>query len=130
MKWCPGCGSSKPLDDFCKNRSTGDGLAAYCKSCHNERNRATRARSGGSRNSHLIRRYQLSAEEVEKMIAAQGGLCASCREDPATQVDHDHETGKVRGVLCDGCNGGIALFDEDIDLLRRAYLYLDGELET
>ena len=63
------------------------------------------------------------------MIEAQGGVCAACHEEPATQVDHDHKTGKVRGILCDGCNGGIALFDEDIALMERAVRYLNGELE-
>lgn len=76
-----------------------------------------------------MQRYQLSAEQVADMIAAQSGLCASCGERPAEQVDHDHKTGRVRGILCDGCNGGIALSDEDIDLLKRAAAYLRGELD-
>jgi hypothetical protein len=59
------------------------------------------------------------------MIEAQGGLCAIC-EGPLERphVDHDHETGKVRGVLCFNCNGGLGKFADSADLLQRAAEYL------
>lgn len=129
MKRCPECSEFKAIEEFCRNRSKKDGRAVYCKPCHNARGKISKAKNGGNRHYHLMQRYQLSAEQVANMIAAQAGLCASCGERPAEQVDHDHKTGRVRGILCDGCNGGIALFDEDIELMERAAAYLNGELD-
>lgn len=126
MKRCKSCRTLKPLEEFQGDGRTRDGRATNCRQCG--KSRAPERQS--ARHYKLVTRYGISAEEEQELIAAQGGLCASCREEPATQVDHDHKTGKVRGVLCDGCNGGIALFDEDIDLLRRAFLYLNGEFEA
>lgn len=126
MKKCPDCGEIKPLESFCRNRSTKDGRAAYCRSCHNRRNRETVKRLyGNTRHYHLTRRYGISAAEVDELIQQQGGLCAICGEERATQVDHDHQKGIVRGILCDGCNGGLSAFDEDDDLLERAEKYLE-----
>ncbi len=72
--------------------------------------------------------YGLSVEQYNERLEAQGGLCILCRhEDPkgyALAVDHEHETGMVRGLLCSKCNAGIALFNEDPDLLMLAAGYL------
>jgi hypothetical protein len=59
------------------------------------------------------------------MIEKQEGLCAICRKKPAEQVDHEHATRIVRGVLCDGCNGGLGAFREREDLLLQAIEYLE-----
>lgn len=60
------------------------------------------------------------------MLAEQGGLCAICREAPAEHVDHDHATGRVRGLLCFNCNGALGQFRDRRDLMVRAIAYLDG----
>ena len=59
------------------------------------------------------------------LVEKQGGLCAICRCKPAIQVDHDHASGQVRGVLCDGCNGVLSAFRESEELLLRAIAYLE-----
>jgi Recombination endonuclease VII len=126
-KWCPDCGAVKRLDDFPRNRRTNSGIAAYCKPCHNARGKATYERLyGGTRHYHLKRRYGLSAEEVDALVLAQRGRCAICREAPAEHVDHDHLTGKVRGVLCFNCNGGLGQFRDRADLMAFAIAYLQG----
>lgn len=76
-----------------------------------------------------LKRYGITPEQYDAMLAAQGGHCAIC---PATEpggrgewhVDHDHETGEVRGLLCSRCNLGIGLFRDTPGLLESAATYL------
>ena len=79
---------------------------------------------GSSRNWHLKRRYGISEAEFDAIKAKQGGLCAVCQEAQADHVDHDHVTGKVRGILCFNCNGGLGQFKDRIDRLEQAIDYL------
>jgi hypothetical protein len=72
--------------------------------------------------------YGLEPEQYKVMHEAQQGKCAICSEEPKTKrglhVDHDHETGKVRGLLCHGCNVALGSFKEDVTLLNKAIEYL------
>jgi recombination endonuclease VII len=87
------------------------------------------ARSGKKkekdRASYLKRALGLTPEEYEAVFARQDGMCAICERRPAIHMDHDHATGRVRGALCFGCNGGLGQFCDDPDLLRRAIDYLE-----
>jgi hypothetical protein len=124
FKWCPTCQTAKSAEDFPKNRANADGLAAYCKPCHNNRGRETRERLyGGSREYHLRRRYGIGQAEVDAMIGAQGGTCAVCLGKPE-HVDHDHKTGRVRGVLCFLCNQALGNARDDVTVLRGLIDYL------
>src|SRR4051812_36828660 len=80
------------------------------------------------RKSHLKRTFGLTVEQYDEMLAAQGGGCAICRcpprEDSSLHVDHDHRTGRVRGILCFRCNNAIGDLDESIDTVRAALDYL------
>lgn len=60
------------------------------------------------------------------MIETQGGTCAICVSATPTHLDHDHETGRIRGVLCIPCNNGLGLFRDNPAALRRAAEYLKG----
>lgn len=75
-----------------------------------------------------LAKYGLTVDAFLQMNDAQGGLCAICRRacDTAQRlsVDHDHETGRVRGLLCRRCNGAIGLFREDLAVLAAAIEYL------
>ena len=125
-KRCPSCGEHKPIDEFPRNRSTRDGRGAYCKPCHNRQGRENKIKNhGGTRHYHLKRRYGITGDEAAAMLAAQGGLCAICRERPADHVDHDHLSGRVRALLCFNCNGGLGQFRDDRELLLAAVEYLD-----
>lgn len=126
MKRCPRCGETKTRNEFCRNRSARDGLACYCRPCHRAQGTESRTRLyGGSRHYKLKQKYGIGAAEVASLVESQGGRCAVCKHNPAVQVDHDHKTGRVRGILCDGCNGGIGAFGEDLELLERAAQYLE-----
>lgn len=80
------------------------------------------------RRSHLKKAYGITPEDYDAMLARQGGLCAICRNAAKLVVDHNHVTGKVRGLLCPECNQAIGLLKENRESLRNAVVYLDGEL--
>jgi Recombination endonuclease VII len=82
------------------------------------------------RRSMAMRKYHygITEDQFQTMLLVQCGKCAICQEvlDEKICVDHDHETGLVRGLLCDFCNTGLARFKEIPDLLRVAANYLEG----
>jgi hypothetical protein len=122
--FCPKCEQVKSREDFPRNRSSKDGLAAYCKPCHNQTTRETKQRLYGStRDYHLRHRYGLTSADVDAMIEAQGGTCATCDGKPE-HVDHDHATGKVRGVLCFNCNQALGNVRDNAETLTRLRSYL------
>lgn len=76
--------------------------------------------------------YGLTVEEFEEIERQQGGVCRICQCPPTGRrnggrlhVDHDHETGEVRGLLCYHCNNGLGRFKDDPELLRSAAKYLE-----
>lgn len=77
---------------------------------------------------HRLRRYGVTPEQFDRALAAQGYQCGVCgaKESGARDwhLDHDHETGEPRGILCVRCNGGLGLFRDDPELLERAARYL------
>lgn len=80
------------------------------------------------RERHQLAQYNMSPEEYARRMEAQQFCCASCGDalgkDRNTHIDHDHRTGRVRGILCGGCNAGLGQFKDSIDRLERAILYL------
>ena len=80
---------------------------------------------------HRLRKFGLTAEDYERMLAAQDHRCATCgradtgrRDRERFAIDHCHTTGRIRGLLCNKCNTGIGLFCDDPDLLLKAAAYL------
>jgi hypothetical protein len=125
-KYCPRCEQVLPLDSFGRNRSARDGHTSYCKPCHNAVGRETKQRLyGGNREYHLRQRYGLTSADVEAMIQTQGGTCAVCPGKPE-HVDHDHESGKVRGILCFNCNQALGNVRDSSQVLRGLARYLDA----
>lgn len=82
------------------------------------------------RRSHIKNTYGITVEEYEQMLAAQNNRCAICKTDKPSGpgkklfVDHDHETGTVRGLLCCKCNFMIGHAVDGIPTLRAAVRYL------
>jgi hypothetical protein len=81
-----------------------------------------------ARHYRISTRYGIGLSEVTRMIEAQGGVCAVCRRAAPRDIDHDHDTGAVRGILCSPCNTGMGQFKDDPRALRRAAAYLDCTL--
>ncbi len=82
-------------------------------------------RAAADRNYILKKKYNLTLEQFQDMVNAQGGLCAVCKESPATCVDHNHLSGEVRQILCSRCNSSLGLMDESPARLRAAAAYLE-----
>jgi len=80
---------------------------------------------------HLMFTYGITVAEYDRLYAEQAGGCAICGESCPTgrrlAVDHDHDTGRVRGLLCARCNNGLGNFQDDPDRLRLAVAYLTRE---
>jgi len=95
--------------------------------------RETGRKKLSDRKSHLKRKYGMTLDDYEAMLAAQGGVCAICGkprpEERTLHVDHDHETGEIRGLLCFRCNNALGDFDDDYELFQAAADYLDRDDE-
>ncbi|MFE2230232.1 endonuclease VII domain-containing protein [Streptomyces kronopolitis] len=117
-KLCRTCGEIKPHGEWHRNATASDGLSTRCKAC-----RAVQGRA-----SHLKRHYGLTVAERDTMLKEQFGICPICLEPGPKHVDHDHDTGKVRGVLCFNCNSALGKLRDDPDAMRRAIAYLEGNV--
>jgi hypothetical protein len=138
MKTCNVCETTRPLSDFGLRKSgrIGD-LIMPCKPCKAQVNRQKRQANPNrfyeiERKSKFKSQYGITPENYNEMLVAQNGGCAICGEKtPGGRtknfaVDHCHETGKVRGLLCTKCNRGLGLFNDRSDLLKLATTYLIG----
>lgn len=79
------------------------------------------------RGRHLKRRYGITEEDFQRMLEEQGGGCAICglvQHDKPLHVDHDHNTGAVRGLLCLPCNTMLGKARDNINILSKAINYL------
>lgn len=107
----------------------------YCRPCARTAAKESRDRLGRDHGTRLWRQreYGMSDDAFRAMVEAQGGLCAICREPETAMrggvvrplcIDHDHETGGVRGLLCSRCNTAVGLMLDDPARLRAAVAYL------
>jgi Recombination endonuclease VII len=125
MKLCPTCGIN-PRYTPPKGRCTG-----YCRQCWSDRANAWNKKNKRQyRDRELRRKFGITIEEYDRMLQAQGGLCAICRQkDPGGRdlaVDHVHdETKRIRGLLCVRCNIGIGQLQDSPAILQRAIDYLN-----
>lgn len=81
------------------------------------------------RNRQLKNYYGITLEEFEAILKAQGESCAICGADSCSDgrsfnVDHNHATGEVRGILCRPCNAGLGMFKDSPEIMINAYQYL------
>ena len=123
-KSCTRCKSVKPLDaaHFPLHTKTKSGFDSWCRACRSEyRNEICR---GAHRN--------VISDEALKSLKATVLECVICGVEEKLVVDHDHITGKVRGMLCNHCNRGLGHFRDDPTLLEFAaqYLYASADHPT
>lgn len=110
-KWCFRCRQWKPGAMFSLDASRGGGRSSSCKSCTSEASTASR--------------YKMSRNEMAKFRANRGHCCEICNSKRNVVIDHDHKTGRVRGLLCTNCNSAIGKFKESRPLFLKAIDYLE-----
>ena len=149
-KRCPRCQRDQPISLFAPDRRVPGGLQSHCKPC-----KATGERERRQRNPDHVRaveraqyrrnprahkatdlkwKYGLCFDDYERMIVESSGRCAICSvqfdgpKEPA--LDHCHDTGAVRGLLCQRCNRAIGLFGDAPETLDSAAKYLRSHRAT
>lgn len=124
-KRCPRCEGTKAESQFYRNRTTADGLSAYCRLCTAEYVQQAHERDPSRRRGYNLKRYGIDSVEYDRLRQSQNGRCAICgTPDPSLNLDHCHRTERVRGLLCNQCNNGIGCFDDNAELLGMAIAYL------
>lgn len=143
MKTCCVCKLSKEMEEFHRDRSHKDGRCSTCKKCslarhavyysENLEERTTYNKRYQKVNKKKIRDqtrcsiYGLALGEFDRLFAEQGGICAICGSPGGKRgigVDHDHESGKIRALLCGPCNIGIGMLKDSSVLIQKAADYL------
>lgn len=150
MKYCPKCDTILKSECFSKASKRKDGLASACKDCSSEygkrwyrrqletqenflEDRATKRRTYYEENKeqfrrHLLKqRYGMTLEEYWRLDELQNHECALCGKEELEKdlcVDHCHETGKIRGLLCGKCNRGIGMFGDNLEGVEKVVKYL------
>ena len=145
-KLCPNCQEDLPTSSFNKSNRR-DGYQTYCRACHNKMQREKyksdpmakvkrQLRAGrrketnptAQREAELKRLYGITLQDYVQMFEKQGEVCAICKKKCPTRkslsVDHDHQTGIVRGLLCNRCNRALGMFKDNSTLLLRAAQYI------
>lgn len=135
---CPDCGGTKTPAEFYADRKKSNGLSTYCRECCRVRAKASYARDPErskaahrawvAKNPDRVRAhkaqsaYGISAAELQ----ALANVCVICGEKTGLCIDHNHLSGRVRGMLCTPCNKGLGFFRDNPSLLYRAADYVLG----
>ena len=137
VKRCARCGLEKSRHEFSAHRkNTTDGLCSYCKSCNAISVSEWKAKNPDKVRTNNLKRYSITPQQYDDMLAAQDGRCAICQAVPgarALSVDHDHSCcpgkqkscgGCVRGLLCQTCNMLLGATEDSVERLASAIVYL------
>ena len=137
-KVCTKCRQTKDETEFYlakatrKDGSIREFRRSQCCACETARKREADKRTKEQRREQsLLRKYGLDLTHIEALLQLQKGRCGICgATEPGGRyqrwnVDHCHDTGKVRGLLCWDCNVGIGKLKDDANLLRRAIQWLE-----
>ena len=118
-RWCPSCEQPVAHDDYVRNARTASGFGSRCRACDRAVNSAY----------YFYRRYKLTKKQVAEIRAAQDDRCAICGDPEPQHLDHDHDSGAIRQLLCQRCNHGLGLLRDDPAVLRAAADYVEQHRE-
>ncbi len=129
-KTCPKCKKTKNLNDFYKDSSNPYGYHCHCKDCKKPYTIKWWKKNPHKNREYTLKKYGITEKQYLLMLKKQGDRCALCKR-PASQfkrnldVDHNHITGHIRGILCNFCNHRIMKhFNDDKKLYRKIVRYL------
>lgn len=139
-KTCTKCGESKPHSEYYK-AAHRNGRAAWCKPCtaayfrgywkkRNEEGRKRVRTHEHHRRKTLKKKYGLTLEDYNRMFTEQGGVCCICGEAESgnpygvLEVEHNGQTGRIRGLVCHPCNNAIMWYES-----AAKYPHLDKVIE-
>ena len=128
---CKQCGEEYPLtkEFFYKNSKSKDGFLLLCKPCYKIKDKTYRYNNKQRlRETKLKQRYGITIEDWHEMFEKRNGCCWICGKhqtvlDRVLSVDHNHTTGKVRGLVCNDCNIGLRFLDNEV-FMKNANKYL------
>jgi hypothetical protein len=141
VKTCSKCKVTKPLDEFYNHLAANDGKQKTCKACQKAYSKSEVCKANRkayyqkTKTQHiernLKRQYGVDWDTYNLLLENQKGVCAICqRPDSGSMcsqrlfVDHCHDSGKVRGLLCHHCNSALGLFQDSPQLLQSAINYV------
>lgn len=114
FRWCPSCQQAVVEEDYVRNSRTASGFGSRCRPCDRAANSA----------GYFYRKYKLTPRALGELRAAQGDRCAICGDSEPEHLDHDHNSGRIRELLCQRCNQGLGQFRDDPRLLHAAAYYV------
>lgn len=132
MKTCNCCNQTKSTTEFYKNKAKADGLTIYCKECSKEKERTVYKKNPQIKKfrnkKHILESAEKSItfETFTRMLHEQDNKCGICEcvmETP--YIDHNHNTGLVRMLLCHHCNTMIGMAKENKNILENAIKYIE-----
>jgi len=126
---CGSCHQVLPKTEFYKRPRSPSGLESHCKTCKVE---SSKNRRSTYEHKRKLEFFGITQSQFDLMSRAQRHCCGICRTPAATRrlsIDHCHETGKVRGLLCTKCNTALGKFNDDPQRVLRAAQYLLGKLD-
>lgn len=130
-KTCIGCNEEKVVGDF--GRGSHGYLQSRCRVCKNTEVRNRRQKNNAAyrdyRRKAALKRYGISDEDYHRMMTEQSGRCAICSREGSwggrrMSVDHCHKTGRVRALLCSGCNTALGNMGDNLQTLQKSMDYL------
>ena len=137
-KECTKCTEVKPFTEFYISKNHPTGYSSHCSMCIKAKAVKVRAANPEkTRAKNLKSKFNMSIDDYNKLYIEQDGLCRICDEVETRRdskggvvwmpVDHCHDTGKIRGLLCSRCNTGLGLLGDSIKTLKCAIKYLRKE---
>src|SRR6478609_3622906 len=132
MKKCSKCKICKDISSFGKKSYNKDGLNHYCKECENARGKNFYHKKGGKTKvkfNSILRNYGLNKDQYLKKFENQQYRCSICSKalkiDKNSHIDHNHETGQIRDILCNSCNFILGIIEINILKIENFMGYID-----
>ena len=123
---CSKCGEKKVPEEFSRSSKSSFGRVSSCKACQSLDYKVKHiAYKKRGREGYLRRNYGITTSEFEKLVELSGEMCGCCGDRTKLYVDHCHDTGNIRGLLCQKCNSAIGLLGDRLQGVQGALNYLE-----